>query len=330
MAKDTVVTTLETTKRSILMIDPAQCLVVGVDFGDENTPGYDARIKYPIDPLMVESIKKYGVVNPISCRKDGERYVVNAGRRRVLHSRAANLQLQTENPAIAASDLIRIPVMLTNGDEKSLLTKNRISNAYAVKDSGLLEAQNMQQMLDKGASMREVELAFGVSAQSIGDKLKLLELGPEGQKELAAGNITQNAALELTGVPMAEQVKVLQKARDEAIAKGRKDGKLSTATITTAARDAKPDTAKNKLTPSDRVKAIVKLVETLAADLVASRGDRSPLSKDGKQANAPEPASLDNFLRKVTKLTQDKTWDALVKGYLAEAKRAEEDAANAA
>lgn len=318
MAKATeqpVVTELETTKRSIYMQDPFKLLIVGIDFGDESTPGYDPRVKLPLDPLMVASIKEHGVVRVVIARKDGERTVTVDGRRRVMHARAANLELQAENPTISADSLIRVPTEMVRGDEQALHVKSRIANAYAVKDRPLDEAKDIQRMIDKGASIGAVSLAFGLSAAVIGDRLKMLDLAPEAAHLLEKEIITANAALELAGVPMSDQVKILQGARDTAV-KG--SGKLSTAAITTAVRATRAATGAGpavRKTPKERVADAYKEVEALARMIAESA---RPTGPDNRTASQPEGAAMFAVLRKVAKILhpENKTFDSVVKSLI--------------
>lgn len=317
----TPVTELEATKFSILKMDPFKVLVVGIDFGGPGDPGYDERVKLPLDPMMVQSIKKWGVVRTILARKDGDRFVAVDGRRRIMHARAANLELQAENPSVTADQLIRVKVELVRNDEVGLMATSRVANAYAVKDNPITNAKHAQQMLDKGADMPTVALAFGVSVQSVGDWLKLLDVAPEVAAELEKGMLTANAAIELSGVPMAEQVKILQKVRDEAMpARGSKPGKVSTSAVTAAVRDAKTQNgtgAKLKKTPSERIKAVCGVFEGLLKDAVKATDPHGPLPSD----------TMYSALRRMHLILTDTKWDSAVKAAVKAATPPTEDEA---
>lgn len=312
-----VVTTLETTKRSIYMMDPATVLVVGIDFGDESTPGYDRRVKLPLDPQLTASIKSFGVIRPILARKDGERVVAVDGRRRVMHARAANLELQAANPGIEPEQLIKIKVELIRGDEMSLLSTSHIANAYAVQNAPMDEAADMQRMIDKGAGIAQVALAFGRSEIVVSDRLKLLDLAPEAAALVAKEQLTANAALEIVGLPMADQVRVLQKVRDEAVGV-KANGKLDTRAVTTAARAVRAETGKGaavRQTPKERVAAAYKELEALARG-VAESG--KPMSADGRTSSQPDSAAMFQVCRKALRILHpdNKTWDSVVKSLI--------------
>lgn len=314
-AKLMVVSELEETKRSYFMADPAQLLVVGVDFGGVGDVGYDQRIELPLDPQLLESIKERGVIKPVHVRTDGERKVVVDGRRRVLHARAVNMKLQAENPGIEAKNLVRVPYIMVRGDEMSLFTIQEISNAYAVTDPPYMQAKKIQFALDRGMSELEVCKTFGISGPTLQDRIKLLNLAPEAAKALVREEMSANAALEMSAIPMAEQLKVLARAREDAIATGRKEGRLSTKTITNAVADTRAagnTTTPKRQTPSDVVKAIDRIMADLQVG-VAKSG--APFGKDGRTANLPELAAMGAALRRIAKLVhkEGKTWDAEIK-----------------
>lgn len=316
MAKETVVTELETTKRSIFMVDPFKLLIVGIDFGGPGDVGYDERVKAPLDETMVESILQDGVQQIVKARNDGERMVVVDGRRRVMHARAANLRLQKANPGIKAEDLIRVKTELVRGDELTLFGVQEIANAYHMQDPPLVQARKIQAMLDKGADEKRVCLKFGITKAVLEDRLKMLKLAPDAITAVEKGEVTNNAALALSEVSMAEQVKILAEARDAAVAEGRAAGKLSTTTIQAASRAAKlgtTDAASHK-TPKEIRQEVYKLVEELAKGVAESS---KPLSPDGRAANPPDGAAMFVVVRKIFKLTHPDskgvTFDSYVK-----------------
>lgn len=330
--KEQVVTELETTKRSIFMMDPAQLLIVGVDFGGPGDVGYDERILLPEawDEQLVESIIQDGVQQVVKARKDGERYVVVDGRRRVMHARAANLRMQAANPGIKADDLIRVKTEIVRGDEISLFGIQELANAYRVSDPEIVQARKIQAMLNKGMDEKAIQLKLGISKAVLSDRLKMLQLAPPAVEAVVSGEITTNAALALADIPMAQQVDVLRKTRDEAVAAGVKAGKLSTAAIQSAVRDSKRD---NGQASGGAVRKTPKEIrnETYLHILDLAKGvaeSPKPLSADGRSANPPAMEAMFKVVRSICRLVHpdQKTFDALVKE-LVKAHEAEERAA---
>jgi len=298
-AKPQVVTELPETKRSYFMADPATLLIVGVDFGAEGDRGYDERIKLPLEPALVASIKKRGVLKPVFVRMDGERKVIEDGRRRVLHARAANMELQTDNPGIEATNLIRVPYLVVRGDENAMFALAEVANTYDAKDPPVMQARKIQRALDKGMSEAEICEAFNIQAVTIQDRLRLLDTAPDVLKAIEKGELSANAGLELATVTAPEQLKILAKAREDAIVKGRKEGKLSTKVVTAAVAESRAAGQNNKptkTTPKDRVLAVERIVHDLMVQ-VAKSG--KPFGADNRTANPPEMAAMFQAIRKI-------------------------------
>lgn len=319
-----VVTTLDTTKYTIFKYDPAMVLLAGLDYGDSSTPGYDPRNNLPADDKflrLVASIRKDGVLRPVIARKDGERIVKIDGGRRILAARAANLQLQAENPGVSKDDLIKIPVVIVRADELGMLNIRNIANSFAVKDDPYSEALAMQKMLDKGASEESLSLSFDYPVVTIRDRLKLLDLAPEAVEALKAKEITGNAALELTGITMGEQVKVLQSAREEAFkVAGVKPAKLATAAVTAAAQAARrgtPGAATTAVrkTPKEKITEAYALIHALMVQVATAP---EPMDKTGRTARMPDMEAVAPVLRKLARLLDEKgkTYDAQVKALI--------------
>lgn len=302
---------LDDIKANALKVDPFKLLIEGVDFpaGPSFPPGELDRLKAPLDEQLVTSICKHGVIRHILAKRDGEAYHVVDGRRRVMHARAASVRLVE-----LGQDPLRVPVALVKGDEMALFGLSRIANAFALQDKPITNAKNAQWMLDKGASNDEVALAFGVKPVTIKDWLDLLDLAPSIQAEVEAGTanggITTNAALELAPLSMADQVKALNAAREAT------GGKPTTRDITAAARTQRGSGDKPvKKTPSERVKAVQTLLETLAKEAAEQKVPTNP----------PPADSMFTTLRKIALLLNDRKWDSLVKSLVVKPEPADED-----
>jgi hypothetical protein len=271
----TIVEILDSTRASIEQVDPRALIVIGIDEGDKSSPGYDPRVELPLDPDMVESMCRFGVVVPVIARRDGEyldgprkgqaRMVVVDGRRRVIHARAAQLAQIAKGVTP-----LRIKTVLVRGDDLALFATGRVANAYRVNSDPVAQAKEMQRMHDMGASDDDIRIAFGVKLSTVQDRAKLLETAPEVQAKVTAGEITGNAALELASLPMGVQLKVLADAANIATEAGA--AKPSTAHITQAVHAAKGADKPAKVTPTEKVKVCATKLEA-AAKLAAAGGD---------------------------------------------------------
>jgi len=97
-------------KRDLFLVPPEKLVVIGLDTEDEpEHPLYDARVTLPIDQAMVADVAKFGVVQPIRARRNGDKLEVVVGRQRVRLAREAN--------GIGTGDPIRVPTV--NGRRSS-------------------------------------------------------------------------------------------------------------------------------------------------------------------------------------------------------------------
>lgn len=316
MTTDTTTTTATKTievtlqKGKLPTMYPEDIIVVGIDEGGPGDRDYDARILLPVNPDLTANILRFGVIKASLVRKDGDKYYCVDGRRRIIHARLANKQLEA-----AQAPRIKIPVDIRRGDEVTMYMLARSANAFAVADTDLPPVENakfVQYMIDHGASIPDVCIAMGVKPVTINDWLKLLSLAPDLAAKVDSGEMTVNAGLELTDLSMSEQMKTMEVAKE--LASG---GPVKTSHVAAAAKQAKNDkagkagTAQVKKTPKERVTELTSALLVLATQVAKSGVG----SKDPKAAQDAAVAQLDllPFLRKLAKLTTDRTWDQLVK-----------------
>lgn len=196
--------TLDTTRLSHLSMDPSSLTIIGVDTKDgKEHPLWDPRINLPVNQAMVNSIKLYGIIEPVIGQTDGDKTIVVDGRQRVLHARLVNAQ----------GGSVKVPVVMRRGDNKTLFGIARTTNAIRVEDSPINNAHNAQRMLDMGASETECAIAFGVSEQTIKEWTTLLDLHPDVQSQVHSGELSQNAGLSLAELPQSEQPTILSEIR---------------------------------------------------------------------------------------------------------------------
>lgn len=140
---------------------------------------------------MVESIKEFGVVQPIVVRPVGTEYEIIAGERRW---RAA-LKAGTE----------RIPAVIRESTETDSLEMALIENLHREDLNGIEEAFAYQQLLEDFAiTHEELSRKLGKSRVSITNTVRLLQLPPQIQREVMEGNISTGharALLSLQGEP---------------------------------------------------------------------------------------------------------------------------------
>src|SRR5678815_1172916 len=255
--KATVVTELKETKNALMMVDPFKLHIVGVDkepdgaIAAPGAPYYDERINLPLDPDLEESIRTHGVVTPILAKRDGERYIVINGRRRVLHTRAVNLKVPVDSPETA---YVRVPTVFRGGEVGTLESLGNITNTYDVKDPVWVQAIKIQRATDRGGSKESICRDFNISGQTYDDRIRIMSLGPEAMDALKAGELSANAALFLSDINAAAQITALREARDTAIEQGKRDGKLTSRVVANAVannRNAGTSNTAQRRTPKE-------------------------------------------------------------------------------
>ncbi len=213
------------TRGSHFKLDPSECIIVGLDTEDgPEHPLWDKRIRLPIDPGMVASIKDRGVIQPIRVAVENGRCYVVAGRQRVRSARVAvEHGVEVTIPALAEK----------MGDVERHAETARIENAIRRDDSILDKAADAQRALDRETPIARVAMSFGVTVATVQNWIALLGLAAPVKKAIESGAISPTAAAKLADLPKQEQVSALEAA----IAAS--PGKMPT--VAKVARVANPD-----------------------------------------------------------------------------------------
>jgi ParB family chromosome partitioning protein len=171
---------------------------------------------------LSESIKEFGVLQPILVKRADDGYELIAGERRL---RAA------ERAGIAHIPAIVVEIEPLNQQIIALVENIQRKNLSSIE-----EAMSLQDILDKtGWKQTELSRRMGRSQASIANKLRLLRLDPAVQEMVLQGKLGERQARALLSLPAEEQKVLAQKAVDE---------DLSTRTIESLAENwnSKPPT----------------------------------------------------------------------------------------
>jgi ParB family transcriptional regulator, chromosome partitioning protein len=178
-------------------VDPKLLVLIS----DPNHPLYDERVDAPTDDAMVASIKRFGVVEPIIVRKNGEALEVVDGRQRVKNAIEANRQLKEEGKY-----LIKVPVVFYRGGDGADLVGTAITlNEVRRPDAVLIKAAKARRMLQVGATLAEVAMAFGVVPATIENWIRLDGLTSNVKRLVAKGDVPYTAAMRLARLPREKQ-----------------------------------------------------------------------------------------------------------------------------
>lgn len=180
-------------------------------------PDFNSRKKMNNIEELAESIREIGLVQPLVVREggpsrtDGKRkFFLVAGERRY---RAVGLLGWTQ-----------VEVKLVKGNTQATALMNLVENAQREAVEPYEEAQAIQRiMTDYKMTQAELAKRIGKSEPYVSQRLKLLtSTAPEVKVEVEKGNITPTHARELSNLPKAEQVEVLDDVKKKEKERGGK------------------------------------------------------------------------------------------------------------
>lgn len=142
---------------------------------------------------LSQSIKSYGVLQPISVRQIGEgKFELIAGERRVKAARLANL--------------ITIPAIVNNQfNDKDSAVLAIIENLQREDLNFIEEAEGYANLIeDHGLTQQELAVRIGKNQSTIANKLRILRLGDEIKQKLLEYNLTERHGRALLKLPDEE------------------------------------------------------------------------------------------------------------------------------
>jgi len=144
---------------------------------------------------LSESIARKGVLQPLLLRRAGEGYEVVAGECRFRAAKAAGLD--------------SIPATIRDLDEEAVIEIQVIENLQRRDLHPLEEAAGYKALMGFGRDAARIAHQVGKSEKYVYDRIKLLELIPEGQTVFLAGEITPGHAILISRLAPAQQKMVL-------------------------------------------------------------------------------------------------------------------------
>ena len=138
---------------------------------------------------LTESIKRFGVIQPITVRiVNGKNYELVAGERRLRASRAGGLKT--------------IPAVFVNADEEESSILSFIENLQRKNLSYIEEAEGYKSLMDDfGMGVEEISASTGVSKCLINNRLKILELPEEALKIISENSLDENYVKAVLKIP---------------------------------------------------------------------------------------------------------------------------------
>ena len=185
-----------THEQNVNVPDSGRVLQVPVELIDINP--MQPRLKFSdhrIDEL-VESIKKYGVIQPLIGTRKGERYELIAGERRLRSSKKAGLKT--------------VPMVIRDVKEQEKLEVALIENLQREDLNPVETAIAYKRLIDEfNLTQEDVAKHVGKSRSSVTNTLRMLNLPEEVRLALIDGKITEGHAKYLIGIDSEEKQMVL-------------------------------------------------------------------------------------------------------------------------
>lgn len=145
---------------------------------------------------LADSIKIYGIMQPLVVRRLGDKYEIIAGERRY---KAANLV-----------GLRRVPVIIIDADDNKSAEMAVVENIQRKEMTALEEAKSFKKILDKGLlTQDQLAVRMGKSQSSIANKLRLLNLSLKVQEALMNEKISERHARSLLQINDSEKQNII-------------------------------------------------------------------------------------------------------------------------
>lgn len=209
---------------------------------------YDERAALAPSEEMVLSVAAQGVIEPIIANPDGDKLVVVDGRQR----RNAMLEAVRRGLVPAADALV--PVVIREGSESELFEALIATNEIRRADLPSVRADKMQRFRAFGADDARIARAFGCSASTVRNTLKIGGAIADVRRAVDAGTLSIANGATLADKPREEQKALLSKMIEAGVTKGR--------AASEAVRGGKATKAKAMLSR----KVLERLIEALPAE----------------------------------------------------------------
>ncbi len=141
---------------------------------------------------LADSIRQYGVLNPLTVRRTTDGYELIAGERRLRAARAAGLS--------------EVPCLIMSATEEDSSAIALVENLQRRDLDFFEEAAGYRQLIDRyGLTQEEAAHRVGKTQSAVANKLRLLKLSPETMQMIRDGGLTERHARAILRLPTEEQ-----------------------------------------------------------------------------------------------------------------------------
>ena len=145
---------------------------------------------------LAESIKSLGIIQPITLRKDGQKFEIISGERRYRASKIAGLET--------------IPAYIRLVNDQELLEMALVENIQREDLDPIEVALTYQRLLDEvGMTQENLSQRVGKERSTITNSVRLLKLSPDIQKGVRSGQISAGHGRAIMGLDSEEKRQIL-------------------------------------------------------------------------------------------------------------------------
>lgn len=147
---------------------------------------------------LAESIRQLGLIQPITVKRNGDKYIIISGERRWRASKLAGRKT--------------IPAYIREADDKELHEMALVENIQRQDLNAMEIAISLQRLIDEcGVTQETVAQRVGKKRSTVANYLRLMQMCPEVQAALKAGQITMGHAKAIAGAPEELQPSFVKK-----------------------------------------------------------------------------------------------------------------------
>lgn len=221
-----------TKDQPIRYADRADILIPGKDNGSDGKPApqwlidlHGTRIKSALVDGLTESVDKHGVQDPVIVTRDGPNLWIANGVQRVRAVEEANTMRKSDG-----RPLLKVPYKVLVGLTPSEVFELGVSLNSTRKDDDDLERSSKAGTLVKMAmaegknqtqAFAQVADAFGISKSLVENLIKLNSASPKLKQAVREGFLPGTSAMNLAGLPQAEQERLAAEAEKAVLGGGK-------------------------------------------------------------------------------------------------------------
>ncbi|MBO5687295.1 MAG: ParB/RepB/Spo0J family partition protein [Alistipes sp.] len=164
------------------------------------------RTKFDDEALeeLASSIRQLGVIQPITVKRDGSRYIIISGERRWRASQIVGLET--------------LPAYIREADDENLHAMALVENIQRQDLNAIEIALGMQRLIEEcGLTQEAMAEKVGKKRSTVSNYMRLLNLPDEVQLALKEGLITMGHAKAIAGIDAERQVWALKRCLKKAL-----------------------------------------------------------------------------------------------------------------